>query len=52
VDAAGGFQGGGEACSVRIGARLGFHGGDHGHAQQLIERQQRPEFLFQPGRVA
>ena len=32
-----GVQGGGEAGPVGVGARAGFYGGDHGHAQQLVD---------------
>ena len=48
----GGLPGGGEAGPVGIGAGDGLDGGDHGPAQRLAAGQQRPEFLFQPGRVA
>ena len=49
---AGGFQGGGEAGPVGVGAGPGLDGGDHGHAQQLVEGQQGPQFLFHAGPVA
>jgi len=39
---AGGFQRGGEAGPVGVGAGPGFNRGDHGHAQQLVEGQQGP----------
>ena len=49
---AGGFQGGGEAGPVGVGAGPGLDGVDHGHAQQLVEGQQRPQFLLHAGLVA
>jgi hypothetical protein len=48
---AGGFQGGGEAGPVGVGAGAGFDGVDHGRAQQLVDREQRPGFLFQSGAI-
>ena len=39
---AGGFQGGGEAGPVGVGAGPGFDRGGHGHAQQLVEGEQGP----------
>ena len=37
-----GFQGGGEAGPVGVGAGPGLDGGDHGHAQQLVDGEQGP----------
>ena len=48
----GGFQRGGEAGPVRVGARAGLHGVHHGHAQQLVEGEQGPGLLLQAGPVA
>ncbi len=48
---AGGFQGGGEAGPVGVGAGLGLHGGDHRHAQQLVKGEQGPQFLLDAGPV-
>ena len=48
---AGGFQRDGEAGPVRVGARR-LGGSGHGHAQHLVEGQQRPEFLLGAGPVA
>ena len=48
----GGLQGGGEAGAVGVGAGDGLGGEDHLAADGLVEGQQRPGFLFQPGRVA
>jgi hypothetical protein len=47
----GGFHRGGEAGPVRVGARAGLDGGDHGYAQQLVEGERGPGFLFQAGPV-
>ena len=47
----GGFEGGGEAGPVRVGAGAGFDGGDHGSAQRLVDGEQGPQFLFEPGRI-
>ena len=47
----GGFHRGGEAGPVRVGARPGLDGGDHGHAQQLIKGEQGPGLLLQAGPV-
>ena len=47
----GGGQGGGEAGPVRVGARDGLHGGDHGPTQALVEGQQGPQLLFEAGWV-
>jgi hypothetical protein len=41
----GGLDRGGEAGPVRVGARAGLDGGDHGHAQQLVEAEQGPGLL-------
>ena len=37
-----GLERGGEAGPVGIGAGAGLHGGDHRHAQQLVEQEQGP----------
>ena len=44
-------QGGGEAGPVGVGAGPGLDRGDHGHAQQLVEGEQRPELLLEAGPV-
>jgi hypothetical protein len=49
---AGGLERAGEAGPVGVGARPGLHRGHHGHAQQLVEGQQRPQFLLDAGPVA
>src|SRR5215813_6455432 len=58
-DAAGGgdlvagcFQGGGEAGPVRVGAGHGLGGRGHRHPDQLVDGEQRPQFLFGAGPVA
>jgi hypothetical protein len=46
-----GLQGDGEAGPVGVGARHGLGGQHHFAADRLVEGQQRPVFLFEPGRV-
>lgn len=48
---AGSVQGGGEAGTVRVQAGAGLDRLDHGRAQQLIKRQQRPDLLLDSGAV-
>lgn len=43
---------GGEAGPVWVEIVAGLDGLDHGDAQQLIERQQRPDLLFDSGAVS
>ena len=40
------------AGAVGVGARHGLYGVGDGRPQRLVQRQQRPHLLFQPGRVA
>lgn len=47
----GGFQRDGETAAVGVGARPGLGGVDHHGAYRLVERQQRPQFLLDAGRV-
>jgi hypothetical protein len=48
---AGGLQGGGEAGPVRVEPGTGLDRLDHRGAQQLIDGEQRPQFLLDPGPV-